>query len=83
MNKNPTAYALIYQTKAKKDLAYTRLQDLEGFSERICDVTYDFPPPSFTESEPYEAAWQIIPKSTFDGDTFAYGKPFPDQNTAV
>ncbi|CAI7640016.1 unnamed protein product [Penicillium glandicola] len=54
MNNNPAAYALVYQTKEKKDLAFTRLQDLKGFHERICDVTHDFPPTSFSAAEPYE-----------------------------
>lgn len=67
MNKNPAAYALIYQTKAKKDLAYTRLQDLEGFTERICGETHDFPDTSFIDTELYEAAWDIRTEMRSEG----------------
>lgn len=67
MNKNPAAYALIYQTKAKKDLAYTRLQDLEGFTERNCGETHDFPDASFIDTELYEAAWDIRTEMRSEG----------------
>ncbi|KAJ5694193.1 hypothetical protein N7536_004605 [Penicillium majusculum] len=49
----------IYQLKDKKDLAYCRLQDLEGFTERVCASD---------------------PEADFDGDTFTYGRPFPNQD---
>ncbi|KGO56598.1 hypothetical protein PEX1_086500 [Penicillium expansum] len=81
MNDNPTAYALVYQTKAKKDLAYARLQDLKGFYERVCDVTDDFPSASFPDNEPYEETWQTVLESAFDRQTFTYGELFPSQDT--
>ncbi|OQD98428.1 hypothetical protein PENSOL_c009G05928 [Penicillium solitum] len=83
MNRNPTAYALVYQSKDKKDLAYTRLQDLEGFTERVCGDNHDFPDLAFTNVQPYDAAYQVIPESYFDGDTFTYGRPFPNQDPPV
>ncbi|CRL24838.1 unnamed protein product [Penicillium camemberti] len=48
MNKNPTAYALVYQSKDKKDLACSRLQDLAGFTERVCPTSHDFSDLAFT-----------------------------------
>ncbi|QQK48378.1 reverse transcriptase [Penicillium digitatum] len=80
MNNNPTAYALIYQTKAKKDLAYARLQDLDGFRERICDTANDFPCTAFPDNRPYDHTWQTVPEPSFDGQAFTYGRPFPNQD---
>ncbi|CRL26040.1 unnamed protein product [Penicillium camemberti] len=60
MNTNPTAYALVYRTKEKKDLSYCRLQDLQGFSERVCDETHDFPSLAFTATRPYDASYLDI-----------------------
>lgn len=58
INSNAIAYALVYQTKAKKDLAYARLQDLEGFYKYVCDLTNDFPSASFPDDKPYKRVAQ-------------------------
>ncbi|CAI7594711.1 unnamed protein product [Penicillium glandicola] len=79
MKTNPAAYVLVYQTKEKEDLAFTRLQDLRGFHERICSATYDFPAESHHAAEHYDEALQTIPQSAFD-DIFTYGRPFPVQH---
>ncbi|KAG0156312.1 hypothetical protein PDIDSM_3489 [Penicillium digitatum] len=77
MNNNPTAYALIYQTKAKKDLAYARLQDLDGFRERICDTANDFPSTAFPDNRPYDQTWQTVPEPSFDAQHAAKLKLIP------
>ncbi|KAF4760895.1 hypothetical protein N7455_002891 [Penicillium solitum] len=57
-----TAYALVYQPKDKKDLAYCRLQDLEGFTERVCASNHDFPDLAFHPARPYDTAYQVTPR---------------------
>lgn len=79
MNTDPTSYALVYQSKAKKDLAYARLLDLDDFHERVCDPKDDFPHSAFSLDEVYEPAWQIIPQAAFEEHNFAYGNSFPPQ----
>ncbi|KAG0154080.1 hypothetical protein PDIDSM_1460 [Penicillium digitatum] len=68
------------KTKAKKDLAYARLQDLDGFRERICDTANDFPCTAFPDNRPYDHTWQTVPEPSFDGQAFTYGRPFPNQD---
>ncbi|KAG0152674.1 hypothetical protein PDIDSM_2479 [Penicillium digitatum] len=77
MNKDPTFYVLVYKTIAKKDLTYTRLHDLNGFHEDICDSALNFSPRSYIDDDSYEASWQNIPESDFHEPPFACGKPFP------
>jgi hypothetical protein len=56
MNTKPTAYALVYQIKQKKDVAYARLLDLTGFHERVCHESLDFPALSFSVNL-YQSVW--------------------------
>ncbi|OQD91952.1 hypothetical protein PENSOL_c046G06824 [Penicillium solitum] len=45
-------------------------------SERVCSESNDFPNSSYTSAQLYDVAWQVIPQSDFDKDSFAYGRAF-------
>jgi hypothetical protein len=71
MNTKPTAYALVYQSKRKKDLAYARLFELTGFHERVCPEELDLDLPNTSV---------ILPTSAFANESFIYGQPYPAQD---